>query len=430
MAGVLEPTTRPERASLTNPFRLLVARETWVSFVFILLSFALGLFWFVALVTLLATGIGTAITLIGLPLLAGTLVFWVWGAKLERARFNAMLGERIVDPYQPLPAGNLWEKLKARLRDKYVWLDLLYLFLLFPIGLAQFVVAITWTSVAVSMVTAPSWYWIGTDANVNIGSWRVDTLPGAIAVALIGIPVLLALPYVLIGMVRGHAWLARHLLGTDLEAILSARVGALTESRSRAASASVDELRRIERDLHDGAQQRLVRLAMDLGMAKEKMDSDPEAAKTLVAEAHEEAKLAMREIRDLARGIHPAVLTDRGLDPAISALAGRSPVPVTVDIDLPGRLPETIESTAYFVVAEALTNVARHSGASAARVSARLEDGMLKLDIADDGRGGATAAPGGGLAGLADRVAGADGTLTIDSPAGGPTRIHVALPCA
>ncbi|HMM41314.1 MAG TPA: histidine kinase, partial [Thermomicrobiales bacterium] len=233
-----------------------------------------------------------------------------------------------------------------------------------------------------------------------------------------------------IGMVRGHAWLARHLLGADLEAILSARVGALTESRSRAASASVDELRRIERDLHDGAQQRLVRLAMDLGMAKEKMDSDPEAAKTLVAEAHEEAKLAMREIRDLARGIHPAVLTDRGLDPAVSALAGRSPVPVTVDIDLPGRLPETIESTAYFVVAEALTNVARHSDATAVRVSARLEDGMLKLDITDDGRGGAAATPGGGLAGLADRVAGADGTLTIDSPAGGPTRIHAELPCA
>ncbi|HMM41315.1 MAG TPA: sensor domain-containing protein, partial [Thermomicrobiales bacterium] len=188
MAGVLGPTTRPERASLANPFRLLVARETWVSFLFILLSFALGLFWFVALVTLLATGISTAITLIGLPLLAGTLVFWVWGAKLERARFNAMLGVQIADPYQPLPDGNLWEKLKVRLRDKAVWLDLLYLFLLFPIGLAQFVIAITWTSVALSMVTAPSWYWIGSEANVNVGSWRVDTLPGAIVVAVIGIP--------------------------------------------------------------------------------------------------------------------------------------------------------------------------------------------------------------------------------------------------
>lgn len=427
MAGVLETTARRRRTPLSNPLRLLIARETWVSLLFILLSFVLGLFWFVALVTLLSTGIGTAITLIGLPLLAGTLVFWVWGARLERARFNAMLGERIADPYQPLPDGSLWEKLKARLRDKYVWLDLLYLFLLFPIGLAQFVVAITWTSVAFTAITAPTWYSLN-DSQTSSG-WVIDNLPAAIGVALVGIPILLALPYVLIGMVRGHAWLARNLLGTDLEQVLSARVGELTESRSRAVSASVDELRRIERDLHDGAQQRLVRLAMDLGMAKEKMDSDPEAAKALVAEAHEEAKLAMREIRDLARGIHPAVLTDRGLDAAISALAGRSPVPVTLDIALPGRLPEAVESTAYFVVAEALTNIARHSGATAARVSARLEGGNLLLDVTDDGHGGAALIPGGGLAGLADRVAGIDGRLTVDSPAGGPSHIHAELPC-
>lgn len=426
MAEALGPTARPERASLANPLRLLIARETWISFAFILLSFVLGIFWFVALVTLISTGLGLAITLVGLPILAGTLVFWVWGARLERARFGQMLGVPIADPYAPEPDGSLWDKLKARLRDKYVWLDLLYLFLLFPIGLVQFVVAVTWVSLSVSLLTAPAWYRLNADAT----GWTIDSLPRAIAAVVVGIPITLALPYILIGMVRGHAWLARNLLGTDLEAVLSARVDALTESRSRAASASVDELRRIERDLHDGAQQRLARLAMDLGMAKEKMDSDPEAAKALVSEAHNEAKLAMREIRDLARGIHPAVLTDRGLDPAVSALAGRSPVPVTLDIDLPGRLSDTIESTAYFVIAETLMNITRHSGAAAARVSARLEGGKLLLDITDDGHGGAVAAPGGGLAGLADRVHGVDGTLEIDSPAGGPTIIHVELPCA
>ncbi|HQZ90805.1 MAG TPA: sensor histidine kinase [Thermomicrobiales bacterium] len=426
MAGILEAPVRPERASLANPLRLLVARETWVSFTFILLSFALGIFWFVALVTLLSTGLSLAVTVVGLPILAGTLVFWVGGARLERARFNAMLGEQIADPYKQLPAGSLWQKLKVRLSDRYVWLDLLYLSLLFPIGLVQFVIAITWASVALALITAPSWYWLNSDAT----GWTVDTLPRALLAIVIGIPVLLAMPYVLIGMVRGHAWLARNLLGADLEAMLSARVGELTESRSRAANASVDELRRIERDLHDGAQQRLTRLAMDLGMAKEKMDSDPEAAKALIAEAHEEAKAAMREIRDLARGIHPAVLTDRGLDAAISALAGRSPVPVTLDIDLPTRLPDAIESTAYFVVAEALTNVARHSNATSARVTARLTGGRLLVDITDNGRGGAVATPGGGLAGLADRVAGVDGTLAIDSPSGGPTTIHAELPCA
>ncbi|MCO5177953.1 MAG: sensor histidine kinase [Thermomicrobiales bacterium] len=426
MANVLESSVSPRRIRWSNPLRLLFSSETWRSFGFILLTFILGLFWFIVLVTLLSTGIATVVTLVGIPLLAGTMLLWIWGARVERMRFNSMLGERIMDPYAPLPDGGLWDKLKVRLRDQHVWLDLLYLFILFPIGLIQFVIAITWMSIAFSMITAPSWFWV----NEASSGWTINTLPEAIGVAMVGIPVLLALPYIIIGMVRAHAWLARHLLGSDIESILTERVGQLTESRSRAVSASVDELRRIERDLHDGAQQRLVRLAMDLGMAKEKMDSDPEAAKVLVSDAHEEAKLAMREIRDLVRGIHPAVLTDRGLDAAISALAGRTSIPVTVETDLPGRLPDAIESTAYFVVAEALTNVARHSGATSASVQARVENGVLLLDVVDNGRGGAITTPSGGLTGLADRVAGVDGMLTVESPVGGPTRVHLELPCA
>ncbi len=425
MANVLESSASPRHIQWNNPLRLLFSSETWISFGFILLNFVLGLFWFVVLVTLISTGLATVITLVGIPLLAGTMLLWIWGARVERMRFNSMLGERIMDPYAPLPDGGLWDKLKTRLRDQHVWMDLLYLFILFPIGLIQFVIAIVWTSVAFSMIAAPSWFWV----NDATGDWTINTLPEAIGVALVGIPVLLALPYILIGMVRAHAWLARHLLGSDIESILTERVGQLTESRSRAVNASVDELRRIERDLHDGAQQRLVRLAMDLGRAKEKMDSDPEGAKALVSDAHDEAKLAMREIRDLVRGIHPAVLTDRGLDAAISALAGRTSIPVTVETDLPERLPDAIESTAYFVVAEALTNVARHSGATSASVTARVANGVLLLDVVDNGHGGAVTTPSGGLAGLADRVAGVDGTLTVDSPVGGPTRIHLELPC-
>ena len=160
------------------------------------------------------------------------------------------------------------------------------------------------------------------------------------------------------------------------------------------------------------------------------MASDPVAAQALITEAHEESKRAMREIRDLARGIHPAILTDRGLDPAISALAGNSPVPVTVDVQLDGRLPENVESTAYFIVAEALTNVARHSQATAAHVSARRYGDQLLLDITDNGVGGADLAQGTGLAGLADRASALDGTLSVNSPAGGPTRVHVELPVA
>jgi signal transduction histidine kinase len=189
------------------------------------------------------------------------------------------------------------------------------------------------------------------------------------------------------------------------------------------------ERRRIERDLHDGAQQRLVALAMDLGMAREKFAGDPQAARTLLDEAHDEAKRALAELRNLARGIHPAVLTDRGLDAAVSALAARSPVPVEVDIDLHDRPPGAIESTAYFVVAEALANVAKHAAATHAQVRITKEGGRLVVEVRDDGVGGADPAGGSGLTGLADRVASIDGRLTVASPQGGPTVVRTELPC-
>jgi signal transduction histidine kinase len=169
---------------------------------------------------------------------------------------------------------------------------------------------------------------------------------------------------------------------------------------------------------------------MDLGMAKMKMDSDPEAAKALVEEAHREAKLAMAEIRNLVRGVYPAVLTDRGLDAAISALAGRSPVPVAVMVDLDQeRLPEPVESTAYFVVAEALTNIAKHSVATEAEVRVCTLDNRLIVEVVDNGVGGADMAVGTGLAGLAGRVEALDGRLMVSSPRGGPTRVRAEIPC-
>jgi signal transduction histidine kinase len=423
-------TATGKRQSPRNPLRLLISREPWLALVFMLLSFVLGVFWFVTLVTLLSTGFGLAITLVGLPLLVVALLLWIQGARLERLRVGALLGVPIRDPYRPLPRGprTFIERLKVRLFDRHTWLDLLYLFLLFPIGIAEFVIATVVVSVPFTLLAAPTYYWAGWGPDY----WpdrTVDTFPEALIAAAIGFVLLLLLPYVLVGAGRGHAWLARNLLGTNREAELAARVGQLTESRSRAMDVSVSELQRIERDLHDGAQQRLVKLSMDLGRAREKLASDPAGAQALVDEAHEEAKRAMLEIRNLARGIHPAVLTDRGLDPAISALASRSPVPVTVDVTLNGRLPGAVESTAYFVVAESLTNIARHSGATEARVGVQQVGDRLLLDISDNGKGGADPARGSGLTGLVDRVAAFDGTLTIDSPPGGPTRVHVELPC-
>jgi signal transduction histidine kinase len=187
--------------------------------------------------------------------------------------------------------------------------------------------------------------------------------------------------------------------------------------------------RRIERDLHDGAQARLVSLAMELGRAKAHFDDDPERAKALVTQAHEDAKTALVELRNLVRGVHPPVLSDRGLDAALSGLAAICPVPVTVQVDVAKRPSATVEAVAYFVVAESLTNVAKHSGAAGATVTVRSESDVLHVVVRDDGRGGA-AATGAGLAGLADRVQAVDGHLSIDSPAGGPTVIEVEIPCA
>jgi signal transduction histidine kinase len=414
------------RSPLRNPFRLLVSPEPWLAFLFMLFSFVLGVFWFVVLVTLIAFGSGMVITLVGLPVLALTMLLWIQGARLERVRVRAFLGEPIRDPYQPAPEdANWWVKLKTRLVDRYTWLDLLYLFLLFPIGIAEFVIATTAVAFPLSLTTMPAYYWVGAE----IFTIQIDTLPKALVVAVSSLPLLLIAPYVMVGVGRGHAWLARHLLGSDREAELEARVGRLTVSRSQALESAVGDLRRIERDLHDGAQQRLVKLSMDLGLAREKMASDPEAAEALISEAHEEAKRAMSEIRNLARGIHPAVLTDRGLDAAVSALAGRSTVPVTVDIELAERLPDAVESNAYFIIAEALTNIARHSEASRARIRVRQDAEHLYIDVEDDGQGGADAARGSGLAGMADRVDALDGTLAIDSKPGEGTHIHVELPC-
>ena len=229
-----------------------------------------------------------------------------------------------------------------------------------------------------------------------------------------------------------HRGVVRALLCTSESRELRRQVETLKESRSAVLNVEASELHRIERDLHDGAQQRLVMLTIDLGMASERIDTDPVAAKQLVLDGQEQARQALAELRDLVRGIAPSILLDRGLVPALSSIAGRGPVPTVVRSDLPPgeRLPEAIERAAYFGVAEALANVAKHSGARACEVRCRREGSMLVVEVWDDGVGGAAIQPGGGLAGLAGRVAGVDGTLSVSSPAGGPTLIRAELPVA
>jgi signal transduction histidine kinase len=224
----------------------------------------------------------------------------------------------------------------------------------------------------------------------------------------------------------------RSLLAPTEQVHLRARVRQLASSRAETVDSQASELRRIERDLHDGAQARLASLGMSIGLAEQLLADDPQAARRLLVEARESTSSALVELRDLVRGIHPPVLADRGLDGALQALALANPVPTSVVIHLPGRLPAPVESAAYFAVAEALTNAIKHAEAN--RILIRLEfleedSGRLSILVPDDGRGGASIGAGTGLRGIERRLAAFDGTLVVDSPVGGPTEVRMSLPC-
>jgi signal transduction histidine kinase len=298
-----------------------------------------------------------------------------------------------------------------------------------PVGIVTFTVTVTIWSTALGLLTLPAWAWSLPHGGAQFGDSYYWNRPWQLALStLAGAGLTLLAPWVVRGLAVADRGLVRGLLGTSRRA-LEERAEVLSDQRARTVDASIEERRRLERDLHDGAQQRLVSLGMDLGIALEKLDADPEAAKALLREAHGDAQLALRELRDLARGIHPAVLTDRGLDAAVSGLAARSPVPVRVRGSLAHRPPASVEATAYFIASEALANVAKHAGANSAEVALELADGRLRVEIADDGRGGADP-HGTGLQGLADRAAALDGSFTVVSPVGGGTRIITELPCA
>jgi signal transduction histidine kinase len=231
------------------------------------------------------------------------------------------------------------------------------------------------------------------------------------------------------GLARAETRLATALLGPDRADRLQHRVTDLAESRAGVVDAADAERRRIERDLHDGAQQRLVSLAVNLGLAKATLTGLPEEARQVIDHAHAEAKEAIAELSNLVRGLHPAVLEDRGLDAALSGLATRVPVPVRVRVTMERRPPPAVESVAYFVVSEALTNVTKHSQATQAGVTVQCTAAVLRVAVTDNGTGGADPAAGSGLTGLAQRVRSVDGTLGIESPPGGPTTITAELPC-
>jgi signal transduction histidine kinase len=295
----------------------------------------------------------------------------------------------------------------------------------------EFGVTVLLWGASVALLSVPLWYGVSGTASGTIGLPQASP---AIAIAA-GIAGLVLAPVAASasrGLMTLHRAVVAGLLCDSGRRELERRVETLEGTRQAVIDVEADELRRIERDLHDGAQQRLVMLTIDLSMAADRIDTDPDSARALVVEARDQARLALAELRDLVRGIAPAILLDRGLVPALSAIAGRCPVPTVVESTLPQgeRLPDAVERAAYFVVAEALANVAKHASAGRCEIRCRSVEQRLVVEVWDDGVGGAQVIPGGGLAGLAGRVEALDGSLTIESPTGGPTLVRAEVPVA
>jgi signal transduction histidine kinase len=387
---------------------------------------------FGTIVALLATSAGLLITFIfALPF---AWLLFVWSRALghvERSRVDALMDVAIQDPVLPLQSKGWLRRLGERVTSTVRWKELAFHVARLPVDAVAFaLVTAAWCG-SLALLFMPAYVNELPGSSAKFYFFEVTEGGGAGLCAIVGLVGLVGIaPWMTVGMSRMQLALARALLGPSSEAAYAAQVTKLETSRTAAVDSAEAERRRIERDLHDGAQQRLVALAANLGAAREKLEHDEiEEGRTMVAVAHEEAKSALREIRDLVRGIHPVILEDRGLDAALSAVVARSPIPVSLDVAVAERPPAAVESAAYFVVQEALTNVARHAMATRAFVNIARAGNRLVIEVRDDGIGGADPTRGSGLAGLRDRVAGLGGSMYVISPEGGPTTISVELPC-
>ncbi|MEU1127467.1 sensor domain-containing protein [Streptomyces sp. NPDC005899] len=418
-------------AAVRAPFEA----RTWRELAYLLLSLPISVVLFCLAVTMVSLGMGMLITFLGIPILAAGLVMCRGFGTLERGRARGLLKLEVAEP-EPVRGrtGGLMSWVGAVLRSGVSWRHLLYALLHMPWAVFAFGVSLTFWAYGWAAFTYPLWHWVfpayvGTDGVQLYGdSTHQVYLDSSLDLAVtsgLGLALVMVAPWIIRGLASVDRLLVAGLLGPSR---LATRVSELESDRGVVVDTAAADLRRIERDLHDGAQARLVALAMGLGLAKEKLTDDPEAAARMVDEAHGEVKVALQELRDLARGIHPAVLTDRGLDAALSAIASRCTVPVDVTVELSGRPVEAIEGIAYFTVSELLQNVSKHACATRASVDVWRAADRLMLQVTDDGRGGADVSSGSGLAGLTERLDAVDGVLAVDSPAGGPTTVTAELP--
>ncbi|MEU2317422.1 sensor histidine kinase [Streptomyces althioticus] len=393
-----------------NPLKVLGSSWPWRSLAYLTTGVAVGAVTVSVLLVLLVAGAVSLVVLVGAPILLTVALSGVAVTRFERRRLRLVDLDPVPDPHRAPAAPGLKAWVRTRLRE-----------------------SATWRELGFTVVSATALWWVDllvlafALANpVLLILTPVDD-PGAWPVAVVGVILLAAAPYTITAWAGARAAVTRLMLAPRDDE-LGRELTDVRASRARLVDAFDAERRRIERDLHDGAQQRLVSLNVMLGLTA--LDAEPGSpVATRLAEAQEQVTLAVEELRELSRGVHPKALTDQGLAAAVENLAARSSLPVTVDIRLPHRLPLPVETAAYFAVAEALTNAVKHSGASGVEVQARLHTDVLTLSVRDDGTGGADPSAGTGLVGLADRIAAADGRFRVSSPQGGPTLLHVELPC-
>ena len=415
--------TRTFRAIAGAPF----AKRSWLATMQLTTGLAVSVITFSVMLFLTLVGVAVlpTVVLTAVPfvaLLACADVFTAW----QRSRLAAFDGVRIPEAPGVLPrggAGSLTSDLLKAARRLSTWRQIGYHLIVGPaIASTGAAAAAACWSAALVFATHP------VQAALFANEIGPRSHPKLVAATVTGVLLFFVAPWVARGAARIDTAAATLMLGPDRAAELER----LAESRAATISAADTERRRIERDLHDGAQQQLVSMAMRLGLARATLEDVPPEAMRVIERAHEDVKEAIKELRDLVQGMHPAILTDRGLDAALSGIAARAPLPVklTVSLDPEHKLPAAIEAVAFFIVSEALTNVAKHAAATDVTVSVWYQDRVLFLAIEDNGRGGADPDHGSGLRGLRQRAASVDGTLHIDSPPGGPTVITAELPCA
>jgi signal transduction histidine kinase len=432
-------------AAADAPPRPGVLTQLRIDTVYCLTGLPLAVAGLLTVLALVLPGFGLTVILIGLPVLTLGLYVARGYADVHRRRLSRVIRSGVTRPrykaellrtlrdHDSEHRPGLRRRLLATPSDSQSWLDLLHAVLGFIPAAVAFVLTVTWWAVGVGYTLDFTWGWATYPHDVGVSD--LIGLPHGygyyVAVnMIIGMLFLASAPFVVRGAAMLPAGFSRLLLTRDRVTALQQRVEELTAGRQAAQAAEASALRRLERDIHDGPQQRLVRLTMDLSLAQRRMRTDPDAAAPLLAEAIEQTRETLDELRALSRGIAPPILADRGLEAALAAVTGRCTVQTELAVDLPdGRLPESTENTAYFLVAEALTNVAKHSKATWCQVRVSGDGNLVYVTISDNGMGGAHPSKGHGLAGLADRVRAADGRLDVTSPAGGPTVLTAELPC-